>query len=269
MSIIRKPAVANQFYDGDPRRLKTIVSQLIGPIKAVRPVKAVIAPHAGYVYSGSVAGAAYARVEVPETVVILGPNHTGLGSYAAVMAQGAWNMPLGEVPIANELALEIMSRSNYLEEDIQAHIFEHSLEVQVPFLQVRQPGLSIVPICLGPISYEACEDIGNAIAGAISSYERPVLMVASTDMTHYESHTQAEMKDKMAIEQILALNPRGLYDVVRGYSISMCGVIPTTTTLIAAKSLGATGADLVRYGTSGDVSGDYQQVVGYASIVVD
>jgi len=266
--MIRQPAVANQFYEGDPARLRTDIQRMTGGRRGKEPCTAVIAPHAGYVYSGSVAGAAFARAAIPETVIIMGPNHTGYGSPAAVMPDGTWSMPMGDVPVASDIASALVNGSAYLEADYQAHMYEHSLEVQVPFLQYFQPGLEIVPICLGHIPYSACEEIASAVADAVRTAGRPVLMVASTDMTHYESQAQANAKDRLAIEQVLEMNPEGLYETVRENGISMCGFIPTTITLGASLLLGATRAELVKYATSGDVSGDYDRVVGYASFLI-
>jgi AmmeMemoRadiSam system protein B len=267
--MIRQPAVANQFYDGNPTRLHYELGKLIGPAKEARSAKAIVAPHAGYMYSGAVAGSAYAQVEIPETVIILGPSHTGVGSPAAVMAKGAWSMPMGTVPISEDLAALMIELSDYLEDDAPAHTYEHSLEVQIPFLQYRQPNLSIVPVCLKNLSFSVCKDIGSAIAEAVKQAGKPVLLVASTDMTHYESQEQAEAKDRLAIDKILALDPRGLLETVRGHNISMCGVIPTTVTLVACLALGASSVKLIRYATSGDVTGDYVQVVGYASFIIE
>jgi len=266
--MIRQPAVANQFYDGSPTRLHYELGKLIGSTKEARSAKAIVAPHAGYMYSGAVAGLAYAQVEVPETVVIFGPSHTGVGSPAAVMAKGAWSMPMGTVTISEDFAAMIVESSDYLEDDASAHTYEHSLEVQIPFLQYRQPNLSIVPICLKNLPFPVCKEIGSAIAGAVKQAGKPVLLVASTDMTHYESQEQAEAKDHLAIDKILALDPDGLLETVRGHNISMCGVIPTTVILVASLALGASSAKLIRYATSGDVTGDYVQVVGYASFII-
>ena len=267
--MVRQPAVADQFYDGNPTRLHYELSKLIGPTKEARSAKAIVAPHAGYMYSGVVAGVAYAQIKVPETVVILGPSHTGVGSQAAVMTSGAWSMPMGTVSISEDLAAKMVKLSDYLEDDALAHIYEHSLEVQIPFLQYRQSNLSIVPVCLGNLSFSVCKEIGSAIAEAVKQIGRPVLLVASTDMTHYESQEQAETKDRLAIDKILALDPQGLLETVRSHNISMCGVIPTTVTLVASLVLGANSVKLIRYATSGDVTGDYAQVVGYASLIVE
>ncbi len=267
-NMIRNPSVANQFYEGDPTRLRYELGRLIGPVKSAEPAFALIAPHAGYIYSGAIAGRAYAAVRVPETVVIMGPNHTGLGAPAALWSKGAWEMPLGTVPVDEELSSLINKGSGYLTEDIQAHLYEHSLEVQIPFLQYRQPNLRIVPICLGHLPYPACHEIGMALAQAIKSLSRPVLIVASSDMTHYEPQYEAEAKDRLAIAQVLAMDPQGLFDTVRSHGITMCGIIPATVALVASSALGASDARLVAYGTSGDVTGDYNKVVGYASFVI-
>ncbi len=266
--MIRPPAVANQFYDEDPERLSRQLDYLLTTRAPVQDAIAVVSPHAGYIYSGHVAGAVFARVRVPDTVVIIGPSHTGIGSPGAVMLKGAWSTPLGLVPIREDLAKRIVDICPFLEEDVQAHLYEHSLEVQVPFLQKRNPNVSIIPICLAGFNYAECEQIGLSISRAIKDFPEKVLIVASTDMTHYEPVDQAEAKDRLAIERILSLDPKGLLNTVRVNNITMCGVIPTTVTLVAALDLGATKAELVKYATSGDINGNYSQVVGYAGLVI-
>jgi len=215
-----------------------------------------------------VAGETIGRVEVPENVIILGPNHTGYGAPLALMAQGSWSMPMGDVPINKDLAAEIAKRSPEIAIDDIAHRFEHSLEVQVPFLQYRQKNLTIAPIVVSHVSYETCIAVGQGLANAIKSYGKPVLIVASTDMTHYESRQAASAKDSLALERIKALDPEGLYNTVAGNRISMCGIMPTTVALTAALALGAKKAELVRYTDSGETSGDTSHVVGYAGLVI-
>ncbi len=266
--MIRPPAVANQFYDGDPNRLRRQLDYLVPSRSQVEKVIAIISPHAGYIYSGHIAGAVYAQITVPDTVIILGPSHTGLGVPGSVMSHGSWSTPLGMVPINEKLATDIISSCPLLEEDIQAHLYEHSLEVQLPFLQYRNPDISIVPICLAGFDYSQCKQIGTSIANTIETYNKPTLIVASSDMTHYESQESAETKDKMAIEQILKLDPEALLTTTIKNNITMCGVIPVTITLIAALQLGAKEAKLVKYATSGDINGDYSHVVGYAGIII-
>ncbi len=267
--IVRKPAVANQFYPGDPTRLHYEVGQLMGASLRDEDAIGVVAPHAGYIYSGHVAGAVYSRVSIPKYCIILGPNHTGFGAEISIMNAGLWQMPFGDVPIAKGLADLILGYCPSAEADYEAHIYEHSLEVQVPFLQYRQKALEIVPICLSRLSFEECTSLGHAIGKAISQWESRVLIVTSTDMTHYESQDSAKAKDSMAIERVEALDPKGLYDTVVVNRITMCGFIPTVVMLVAALDLGARRAQLIRYATSGDITGDYRQVVGYAGFIID
>ena len=268
--MIRSPVVAGQFYPGSETSLLKSLDALIPEIQPEQRKKAiaVISPHAGYIYSGGVAGETIGQVQVPEDVVILGPNHTGHGASVALMASGSWDMPMGNVPINNELALQIAKESPLIETDDVAHRFEHSLEVQVPFLQYMQKNLTIAPIVVSHVSYETCLAVGQGIAKAIKDYAKPVLLVASTDMTHYESRQSASAKDSLALERIRELDPQGLFNTVLGKRISMCGIMPTTVTLIAALALGAKKAELIRYTDSGETSGDTSHVVGYAGFVI-
>ncbi len=266
--MVRLPAVAGRFYEANPSLLKREIEAYLIPGLPKEAAIAAVCPHAGYMYSGHVAGAVYSRLIIPDKVVILGPNHTGLGAPAAIMTQGEWHMPFGPVPIAQELAAEILNLSQVLVDDVEAHLYEHSLEVQVPFLQYLNPRLEIVPICLSMLPTQAIEEVGLALAKAISTYPEPVLMVASTDMSHYVPHEVAKEKDALAIERILALDHLGLLEVVKRERISMCGVYPTAATIVAAKALGAREGELVKYATSGEVSGDFYQVVGYAGLII-
>ena len=269
MTLVRPPVVAGQFYPGDEKGLRRELARLIPAGLPREPALAVVSPHAGYIYSGGVAGAVFGRVEVPERVVVMGPNHTGLGARAAAMISGYWETPLGRVALDRELGELLLSRSPLLTEDLQAHAYEHSLEVQLPFLQAVRPSISLLPICLKYVSYGECQELGRALAETIEEVGRGILVVASTDMTHYEPHEVAKAKDGLAMARIEALDPRGLYETVEAHSISMCGIIPTTVALVAARELGARRARLVRYATSGEVSGDLRQVVGYAGFIVD
>lgn len=230
--------------------------------------RGVVVPHAGYVYSGAVAGEVFSSVELPDRHVIFCPNHTGLGADAAVMARGSWRMPWGDVPIDEDLAGRLLAASPLLAEDAAAHRREHSLEVQLPFLHRFLPSFRFVPVALSHLSLEECRSLGEAVAAAVAADPLPPLLTASSDMTHYESDAAARKKDEKAIARILALDPEGLYRTVRAERITMCGVIPATVVLFAAKALGATSARLIRYATSGETSGDYDQVVGYAGLAV-
>jgi hypothetical protein len=219
-------------------------------------------------YSGHVAGAVFARTDVPNRCIVLCPNHTGMGRALAIMSEGAWQTPLGDVPIDAELAGLLKARFSALQEDAAAHRAEHSAEVELPFLLLRQPKLKFVPIALGTAQFEILEQLGKAVADVIAGQTDPVLIVASSDMNHYESDTVTRAKDHRAIERILTLDPRGLFDVVTQQDISMCGFGPAVTMLTAARQLGARSAELVKYATSGDISGDRDMVVGYAGVVV-
>ena len=274
LTAIRPPAVAGRFYPGSAQRLRADVETLttapVGAADETTKIRAIgcISPHAGYTYSGPIAGALYRRLELPKRFVILCPNHTGQGAPVAITSAGAWKTPLGNAQIDEELAGAIMKASPLVVEDAEAHKYEHSLEVQLPFLQVLQPEFRFVPIAVGTTDFEWLTSLGEAIAYVISTVSEPVMIVASSDMNHYESDSVTRMKDHRAIGQILALNPRGLYDTVRQGHISMCGYAPATIMLTAALRRGATKAELVRYATSGDVSGDRDSVVGYAGLAI-
>jgi AmmeMemoRadiSam system protein B len=269
--MVRRAAWGDRFYPAEPavlsREIESCLSLQPPPEKIPNPI-ACVAPHAAIMYSGAIAGAVYARVEMPERFIILCPNHTGRGTPLSILREGKWQMPFGDVPIDSALADALVSRCHLLCDDAQAHAHEHSLEVQLPFLQKLRPSLRMVPIAVGTEAYEALELLGHAMAEAIRDTRQKVLMIASSDMNHFESDERTRIKDRRAIDQVLALDPRGLYDTVRREHITMCGYCPTVATLIAARELGARRAELVRYGTSADVSGDYQRVVGYAGMVI-
>ncbi len=260
----REPAVAGRFYAGEPGALRRDVDRFLAAAGEKVAAKGIVAPHAGYVYSGAIAGAVYARIDVPARVIVLGPNHTGLGHPAALWPGGAWRLPTGDVPVDAELTAALAE--GVVERDRDAHLREHALEVQVPFLARSRPDVAIAALCLGHLRYADCEAIGRIVARAARAHG--ALVVASSDMSHYIPATLARQKDHRAIERILALDPRGLYDVVHREDITMCGVIPATVMLVAARELGATRAELVRYGNSGEVNGDLDQVVGYAGLLV-
>ena len=269
---LRHPAVAGRFYPSDPDDLRAEVHGYLSQASSTNqtPVRALgcIAPHAGYVYSGHVAGAVFARVEVPRRCIVLCPNHTRMGRALAILSDGAWQTPLGDVPIDGELAGALKRWFPDLQEDSAAHRAEHAAEVELPFLLLRQPTLRFVPIALGTGQFEILEQLGKALADVIAAQNDSILIVASSDMSHYESDTVTRVKDHRAIERILTLDARGLFDVVTEQSISMCGFGPAVAMLTAARQLGAKSAELVKYATSGDVSGDRERVVGYAGVVV-
>ncbi|MCI5149745.1 MAG: AmmeMemoRadiSam system protein B [Candidatus Electrothrix sp. MAN1_4] len=265
--MLRQPAVADKFYKGDPTKLRQTLRQLVPDRSDKIEAKAVLSPHAGYVYSGGVAGETFAQIKVPETVVLLGPNHHGQGMPLAVGTLD-WEMPLGQVPLARDLAEALVNNSPLFAADDTAHCYEHSLEVQIPFLQYCQEALHILPISFSQLSLAQCRQAARELAQVIRLVKRSVLLVASTDMTHYLSREQASKQDQLALNHILLLDAAGLYETVRFHRISMCGIVPTTITLLTVAELGAKQAELVRYTDSGEVSGDTEQVVGYAGVII-
>ena len=265
---VRHPAVAGQFYPRNASTLAADISSYLNPQATPLDAIGCVVPHAGYMYSGHVAGSVYARLEVPARCILLCPNHTGFGPPLSVMRQGAWETPLGTVPIDAELASALLAEFPLLMDDSDAHRSEHAIEVQLPFLQSKRPHFRFVPIAIGTRDYDALEGLGQAIGDVAASQKDPILILASSDMNHYESDQVTRVKDHKAIDQILALNPRGLYDVVTNEDISMCGFGPAVAMLTATKRLGAKRAELVRYATSGDVSGDRRMVVGYAGVAI-
>jgi MEMO1 family protein len=268
-SAVRTPAVAGRFYPARAEVLLREIHEYTSPPQSTR-LSAIgcVSPHAGYMYSGHVAGAVYSRLEIPEHCIILCPNHTGQGVPLAIMTTMAWQTPLGEVLPSAELGSRLLRRYPMLQEDSAAHRAEHAIEVQLPFLQVEQSKLHIVPIAVGTSNFDVLSGLGEAVAEVLGAYDGKVLIVASSDMNHYESDAITRIKDHKAIERVLAMDARGLWQVVMNEGVTMCGFGPTIVMLTAAKGLGATSAKLVKYATSGDISGDRDAVVGYAGIVV-
>jgi len=261
--MIRNPIVAGQFYPASASELKAMIEGLVR-----EEVIGLVSPHAGYIFSGSVAGVTISRIKFKDTFIIMGPNHTGSGKPLSIMTEGVWKTPLGEIEIDSELAKQILATSKNLQEDKTAHLYEHSIEVQLPFLQYFKPDFKLVPIVLAYASGAIYKEIGKEIAKAVKELNKKVVIIASSDMTHYESQESAQRKDTQAIEAILDLNEDELLKRVDELNISMCGYAPAVSLIVAAKELGATGAELVKYQTSGDGTGDYSSVVGYAGIII-
>jgi hypothetical protein len=266
--IIREPVVSGQFYPGSPSSLEAQIKEFVDEKAAKEEVIGLVSPHAGYIYSGAVAGAVVSRVKFKDTFIILGPNHTGVGKPFSIMTEGIWKTPLGEVEVDSQLGKQILASSSYLEEDYMAHLYEHSIEVQIPFLQYFKRDIKFVPIILSPYTGITYKEIGRGIAKAIKDLNREAVLIASSDMTHYEPQESANWKDSQAIEAILDLNEDELLRRVRELNISMCGYAPTVSVISCAKELGAKKAELVRYQTSGDITGNYSAVVGYAGIII-
>ncbi len=266
--MIRNPVVAGQFYPASPSQLRAMIEAMVNEDAVKEEVIGLVSPHAGYIYSGPVAGAVTSRVKFKDTCIIMGPNHTGRGKPLSIMTQGTWRTPFGEVEIDSELGKEILALSRHLQEDTVAHEYEHSIEVQLPFIQYFKPDIKIVPIILAYASGAIYKEIGEEIARAVRELEREVVIIASSDMTHYEPQESAQRKDDKAIAAIIDLDADELLSRVDELDISMCGYAPTASLISAAKELGATEAELVSYQTSGDTSGDYSSVVGYAGIII-
>jgi MEMO1 family protein len=264
--------VAGRFYPASREALIRNLDQFLKPeIPAEQKrsnIKACVVPHAGYMYSGHVAGAVYRSLPACPSYVILGPNHYGVGASLAITSDGSWATPLGNAPLDAVLCRALKRECEMIEEDAAAHEREHSLEVQLPFLQRGGEVFTFVPIAIGAVDYSQLESLGIAISDVIRSAERPIVIIASSDMNHYESDSVTRVKDRLAIDQVLALSPEGLFEVVDRERISMCGYAPVVSMLIAAKALGAREAVLERYATSADAGGDPSAVVGYAGIII-
>ena len=268
--MLRRACVAGRFYPGSASELDGVLRGYLTEGKPAKAEKAVaaIAPHAGYIYSGSVAGAVFSSIEIPADIILIGPNHTGLGPGVSVMAQGAWEMPFGRMEINVGLAAALVASGALFTEDTEAHLGEHSLEVELPFIHYLNKAASFVPVTVMRADYRECASLGAAIAKTIKAYGKEVLIVVSSDMNHYEPDSATREKDGRAIELLLALDAPGLLERTKAEDISMCGVLPAAIAIEAARKLGATGARLVKYATSGEVSGDFDQVVGYAGIII-
>ena len=264
----REAAYAGQFYPASPSQLRSMIKGMVDEKAEKEDVIGAVLPHAGYIYSGPVVGAVLSRIKFKDTFVIMCPNHTGLGKLFSLWAEGVWKTPLGQVDVDSELAERILAESRYLEKDTAAHMHEHAVEVQVPFLQYFKPDVKIVPIVLGQGSGNAYKEIGKAIARAIKALDRQAVVIASSDMTHYETQESARSKDTRAIQAMVELNEDKLLKTVQQFDITMCGYAAAVSLIAAAKELGASRAELIKYQTSGDGTGDYSSVVGYAGITI-
>ena len=269
----RQPVVAGKFYEGNPTALRQQVATLLPPASKKRTALAVLCPHAGLMYSGAVAGSVYASVTIPETIILLGPNHTGRGPAISLYAEGTWHIPGADIPIATDCAKRLLSMMPSISPDELAHHGEHSLEVQLPFLHYLRQDIHIVPITLGTTEFQVCKDLGDCLAALLqeTAAQNPAqpapLIVATTDFNHYESDSITRKKDQYALDTITRVDPIGLYQAVHNQNISMCGLAPTMTAMHVATANHIERSTLVQYATSGDVSGDYQRVVGYGGFI--
>ncbi len=265
---VRLPCVAGHFYEGDALRLQKQVDSCIPKGLTPQTVKACLVPHAGLMYSGKVAGEVYASVQWPEVVILLGPDHHGGGAPFSLSGMSLWRTPLGDVEVDRDLARRLLKKITGLKEDNQPHQFEHSLEVQLPFLQRVSKKTKIVPIILGLATPEQYKRFGVTLAEGVEETGKEVVLVASSDMTHYETRESAKDKDDYALQAILSIDPDELIRRVHEKGISMCGFAPAVAMLSYALKKRAVRGELLRYQTSGEVSGDYRSVVGYAGVLI-
>jgi AmmeMemoRadiSam system protein B len=268
----RRAAVAGSFYPGRESALRSAVEEYVVDAPKEKGI-AILSPHAGYMYSGMVAGAVYSRIQISDTVVLLGPMHRYAGAEFALFPEGSWETPFGEVKIDETLADSIAANCVGIEKNAEAHVMEHSLEVQVPFLQYFRPDVKIVPVLVGTWKYDSLKAVGEGLAKSIKAFGKAVVIVASSDMSHTDSSNPAKQKkiselDRQALEKLVSLDDKGFHDFVRRNNISMCGFAPATSAVIAAEALGATSGEIIDYRTSYDITGDYSYVVGYGSVII-
>ena len=280
MPTIRRPTVAGQFYEGDAEALRAQIKNCflheLGPKKLpnvnlqtpLRNIVGLICPHAGYMYSGPVAASAFYELALdgkPDTVVLLGPNHTGYGSALSLMSEGVWRTPLGDVEIDTEMANEITHETSLIDVDELAHRYEHSIEVQLPFLQfLYGNAFKIVPICFLMHDYDSAVEVGRALEEVLEPTN--TVVIASSDMTHYEPAKTAAAKDQAALKAVTDMDAKRFYETVEKQNITACGYAPITALITYAKGINAKEAKLLSYHNSGDITGDYSSVVGYAAV---
>jgi len=266
MGSVRLPAVADRFYPGDAQLLRVTVTTLLGPSPGGDRGLGAVVPHAGYVYSGKVAGAVFRRLAVSDRVIILCPNHTGRGPRVSVWADGSWKIPGAELSVDEPLAARVLAEVPGARSDQRAHEREHAIEVELPFLAALRPDVRILPMVLGGLDGAEAAAVGEGLARAIG--DERILVLASSDMSHYIPHDEAAAKDRLAIDRLLAVDPEGLYEICELHGISMCGVLPATALLAYARVRGGARPELVQYATSGDAFGAYDSVVGYAGVLL-
>ena len=267
--MLRLPAVAGQFYPADPRELTRLIRKFSAEEPGVKKsrARACLVPHAGYIYSGGVAGAVFARMILPKQILVLGVRHSPVGEDLAILSEGAWRTPLGDAPVDAGLAQRVKKACPGLREDGVAHSREHSLEVEIPFLQILDPGFSFVPVAVGTLRFEELQELGMGLARVLKESQEEILVVTSSDMNHYEPDETTRIKDAKAIDRMKAVDARGLFEACRKEKISMCGLGPAVVMLTAMKELGVQSGEVVRYATSSDVNGDRDAVVGYAGMI--
>lgn len=267
----RQPCVAGRFYPGEPAALQAELDTYLddGGDPRQAQTRLAMVPHAGYMFSGPLCGRTLARARLADTILMLGPNHTGMGTPMSLWDNGHWEFPGGSTPIETELAQNLLANVDEFQPDTRAHLNEHSLEVVLPFLHRLNPEVRIVPVAVAEQDPEALAEAGRQVAAVLRSHSEDVSIVVSSDMSHFISEEQAARQDKLALDAALEIDPEALWQTVRTNRISMCGVMPMTLGLTAARNLGATSATLTGYTSSAKVTGDREQVVGYAGIIVE
>lgn len=273
MPEIRQPAVAGQFYPLEPQELRKqikLFSDKINPAPAKKDVIGCVLPHAGYIYSGLVAYSVLSGIRIKNNLIILGPNHTGMGEPFSIMDKGSWALPFGSLNINTFLAQKLLDQMAFLNADTGAHQFEHSIEVELPLFQYLKEDFTFVPIVIAGSDLESYQELGKGLALVIRTLgiEKDTLIAASSDMTHYEDEKAAKEKDGIAIAAIEELDEEKLWAKLKELDISMCGYAPVIAMLAAAKALGAKKGELIKYQTSAETTKDSSSVVGYAGMIV-
>jgi MEMO1 family protein len=272
MAIIREPAVSGTFYPGNPKVLRKDVETYLrgaGEVKAGGDVTGIIAPHAGYMYSGQVAAYGFKAISGAkyDTVVVIAPSHRARFEGVAILDRGSYRTPLGLVDVDEEAAADLMKQNNTVGTLMEAHRYEHALEVQLPFLQVVLEGFKIVPLIMGSQSAEMCERLASSISGAAKGRTKRFLVVGSTDLSHYHPQKQAVELDNVVVRHLEAFDAKGMVRDLEKERLEACGAGPMITAMMVSKSLGAKKSRVLKYATSGDVSGDTSSVVGYVSCI--
>lgn len=267
--LIRRPFVAGSFYPSEPSEIISFCAAHLAPSGNLKKVCAAVLPHAGYIYSGKTACKVLSLIEIPETVVMIGPNHRGFGSDFALFPQGEWQTPLGSVPIAQDICSAFLKASSLIKKDDQAHAIEHSLEVILPMLQYKNPKLRIAPLIVATLDFREAAQVAKQLSEILPDRSESFLIVISNDMSHYEEDAATRKKDRFAIDAILNLDAEGLIQAVKEHGITMCGLVPVYMLLTLKDALKIKKATLVDYSTSAEASGDTNRVVGYAGFIFE
>jgi AmmeMemoRadiSam system protein B len=265
---IREARFSFSWYPGEPEKLKKEINRMLKCEKESIHAIGALVPHAGIIFSGEVAGKVFGRLSEYDTFIILSPNHTGMGEKISVYSSGSWKTPLGEIEVDSEIANQIVKACDLAKEDIKAHLNEHSIEIELPFLQCKFSNFKIIPITLKQISYDDCVKLAKLIASVLKKSTKNILIIASSDMSHGETLENTIKKDNLALEKFKVLDSKGLFETVRKNYISMCGYIPASILLLVSKELGANQARIISHTNSYEISGNDDYIVGYAGGII-